>query len=361
MRKISFGPKTEALDLYLQGFSANEVVAKTGISKGAVISILKDAREGKFPGLELRERIDELHRLSVRLRKEGLELGKAKLGFSFFKRLLDMGVEPDRVKEWIDFCSELSPSALDSLVPAAMGLFRVEKETGKSYAEIASEVKELSTKREILTEEVGDLEAKEARTKELEEQMENSQKQVAELRAENGELERMATFLDGFLKEKAEKFGLSPSELEEKIKEFVSLEDEIVSRRKEKGKLEGELEVLTERHEKFSARLNKASADFEKDLKLIKQVKDELTTLAEIKGRYEEEVEEIKWARKVIPFLYDPHGVADRDYNLVSIVVNCLDKWIESRWGPLERLNLRWNEVKSYVNSKRKELRGFAQ
>jgi hypothetical protein len=88
-------------------------------------------------------------------------------------------------------------------------------------------------------------------------------------------------------------------------------------------------------------------------------VKDELITLAEIKGRYEEEVEEIKWAQKVIPFLYDPQGVDDRDYNLVSIVANCLDKWIENQpeWGPLERFNLRWSEVKSHVSSKRKELR----
>jgi hypothetical protein len=150
VRKISFETKMGALELYLQGFSADEVVAKTGISKGAVISILRDAREGKFPGLELKERIDELHSFSVRLRKEGLELGKAKLGFSFFKRLLDMGVEPDRVKEWIDFCSELSPSPPDSLLPVAMELFRVKKETGKGYTEIASEVKELSTKSRYL-------------------------------------------------------------------------------------------------------------------------------------------------------------------------------------------------------------------
>jgi myosin heavy subunit len=361
MRKINFEARMEVIDLYLQGLSADEVVAKTDISKGAVISILKDAREGKFPGLELKERIDELHRLSVRLRKEGLELGQAKLGFSFFNRLSNMGVEPNKVKEWIDFCSKLSPSPPDSLLPAAMELFRVEKETGKGYAEIALEVKELSTKRQKLTEEIGELQSKEARAKELEEQTENSHRQVNELRAEKSELERVVTSLDSFLKKRADKFGLPPSELEEKVKELVSLEEEIANRRKEKNKLEGELDVLTERHEKLSALLNKASADFEKDLKLMKEVKHELTTLAEIKGRYEKEVEEIKWAQKVIPFLYDPHGVADRDYNLVSTVVNCLDRWIEPRWEPFERLNLKWNEVKNHVNSKRKELRGFVQ
>ena len=51
MRQISFQTKMEAIELYLGGFSTNEIVNKTGISKGAVISILKDAREGKFPRL----------------------------------------------------------------------------------------------------------------------------------------------------------------------------------------------------------------------------------------------------------------------------------------------------------------------
>ncbi len=44
-----------------------------------------------------------------------------------------------------------------------MAFFQVEKETGKSYAEIASEVKELSSQRDKLVEEVGDLSAKERR------------------------------------------------------------------------------------------------------------------------------------------------------------------------------------------------------
>ena len=90
------------------------MMAVNCLSKGAVISILKDAREGNFPRLELRDRIDELHSLSVRLRKENLDLTQAKLGFAFFKRLLDMDIEPEKLEEWIQFCSEISPSAFSS-------------------------------------------------------------------------------------------------------------------------------------------------------------------------------------------------------------------------------------------------------
>jgi hypothetical protein len=98
MRQISFQQKMEAIELYLEGISTNDIVDKSQISKGAVVSILKDAREGKFPVLELKDRIDELHGLSVRLRKEALDLTQARLGFTFLRRLLDMDIEPDKLK-----------------------------------------------------------------------------------------------------------------------------------------------------------------------------------------------------------------------------------------------------------------------
>jgi len=60
MRQISFQAKMEVLELHLQDLSVNEIVAKTGISKGMVISILRDVREGKFPHLELKKREDGL-------------------------------------------------------------------------------------------------------------------------------------------------------------------------------------------------------------------------------------------------------------------------------------------------------------
>jgi predicted DNA-binding protein YlxM (UPF0122 family) len=77
MRPISSQQKMEVIEFYLEGLSTNQIVDKSQISKGAIVSILKDAREGKFPALELKDRIDELHALSVRLRKEALDLSQA--------------------------------------------------------------------------------------------------------------------------------------------------------------------------------------------------------------------------------------------------------------------------------------------
>ena len=161
MRPISFQQKMGVIGLYLKGFSTNEIVDKSQISKGAVVSILKDAREGNFRGLELKDRIDELHGLSVRIRKEELDLTQARLGFTFFQRLLGIDIEPDKLKEWIDFNSEMSPTPPEGFILAAMELFHIEKATGKSYGEITSEVKELSSQMEKLVKEVEDLKASE--------------------------------------------------------------------------------------------------------------------------------------------------------------------------------------------------------
>lgn len=150
MRQISFQQKMEVIEFYLEGLSTNEIVDKSQISKGAVVSILKDVREGEFPGLELKDRIDELHTLSVRLRKESLDPSQARLGFIFLKRLLDIGIEPDKIKEWIGFCSEISPTPPAGFVPAAIELLHIQGATGKSYEGVASEVKELSSQRERL-------------------------------------------------------------------------------------------------------------------------------------------------------------------------------------------------------------------
>lgn len=130
MRQIPFQTKMEVLELYLQGHSADKVAEKTGVSKGAVVSIIKDAREGRYPQLDLKGRIDELHKLAVKLRKENLDLTQARLGFSFLQRLLAMGIELERLEEWIEFCSEISPSPPDGFIPVAMELLRIEKETG---------------------------------------------------------------------------------------------------------------------------------------------------------------------------------------------------------------------------------------
>ncbi|MCL0070157.1 hypothetical protein M1N85_05620 [Dehalococcoidia bacterium] len=105
--------------------------------------------------------------MAVRLRKQSLDLTQARLGFSFLQRLLAMGVEPDGLEEWIVFCSEVSPTLPEDFVPAAMELLKIKKETGLSYTDLSSQVRELAEERQRLIEAIGDLKASEKRCNEL--------------------------------------------------------------------------------------------------------------------------------------------------------------------------------------------------
>ncbi|MBM3117993.1 MAG: hypothetical protein FJ006_00315 [Chloroflexi bacterium] len=360
MKQIPSQTKMEVLDLYLQGLSGDKVSEKTGVSKGAVISIIKDAREGKYPQLELKGRIDELHNVAVRLRKQNLDLTQTRLGFSFLQRLLGIGVELDRLEEWIAFCSEMSPTPTEDFVPAAMELLNVERKTGLSYAELTSHIKGLTDRRQKLIDAVGELEAKERRHGELKAEIEKNEKRLSQLTLERERMEAGVNSLKSFIQKRSEELGIPQGELEAKLQELANLDAEIACKRSECNRLRGEIETLIERHEKLSSQMEKASADFDQDIKLIRQARQELTEIAELKGRYEAEVKDMEWAKGILPFLRYPDKVDDPEFKLASIVVGCIDKWLPKQslgfsWG------IKWGDITKHVQSKRTQFKQFRQ
>lgn len=354
MRQLEFQVKMNVLDLYLQGLSADRVAEKSGVSKGAVVAIIKDAREGKYPQLELKGRVYELHQLAVRLRKENLDIAQAGLGFSLLRRLADIGIEPEQLEEWLRFCEELSPGPPEGLIPAAMVLLRIEKETGLSYVELTAQVNELTGRRQKLIDAIGDLETKEKRHGDLKAEIEENEKKVGFLKLEKDRLAVAMDALNSFIQKRSDDLGIPPGELEPKLKELVNLDAEINSNRSEYNRLQGEIDALSERHQRLSSQMEQSSADFEQDIKLLKQIRQEVAAIAEMKGKYEQEIEHLEWAARVLPFLSDPDKVSDPDFDLIAIVINCIDKWIhlQPQWR-FGAFSLRWDEVKSYVEKQR--------
>ena len=361
MREIPYQAKIEALDLYLQGHSSNEIVNKTGISKGTVVSILGDAREGKFPVPGLKDRVDEFHALAIRLRKETLDVAEAKLGIVFLKRLAELGVEPEKLETWLGFCSEISPSPPEGFLPAAMEFFHLSKEVGKGYTQMLGEVKELSARRDSLAAEVGDLQSKEEKARELNKEIQGAEREVLRLQARRDELRPEVSQLDHLLQRKAAALGVPLAELESRLRELLSLEVEIATGRQERDRFQGEIEALTERERKVSARIEKACGDFRKDLELMKATRRELVEAGQLKGRLEKEIEGMEWSLRVIPFLSDPDKVPDKDSSLIAIVVNCVDKWIGAQPEFRYRTDPGWSYVKRCVPSRRMELRAASQ
>ncbi|GEM_PF-5619249 len=76
----SISNKDDRVAALPQGLSVDRVAEQSGVSKGAVISIIKDAREEKYPPLELKNKVDELHRMAVRLREDRLDISQAGVG-----------------------------------------------------------------------------------------------------------------------------------------------------------------------------------------------------------------------------------------------------------------------------------------
>ena len=357
MRAIPYEKKMGALELYLEGLSTNQVVEKTGISKGAVVGILQDARAGRFPVPSLAERLEEAHALGVRLKKQGIGLAEARLGLLFMKRLQELGVEPDKLEEWEEFSSRVGPEPPEGFLPAAMEFFKVAQEKGKSYAQLLAEVRELSERRDRLAAEVADLQIGEERARQLRGEIQGAESEAEALKARRDELKSEVDCLESLLERRAAALGTPVEDLEPRLKELIALEDEIAGVRKERDRLRGEVETLSGREREMSARMAKGVAELEKDLELLKATRRELVETGEIKGRLEKELEQMRWTARVMPFLSDPDRVAEEDFSLIAIVVACLDRWLPTQPQFWYRSDPRWSDVKGYVHSKRMELR----
>ncbi len=266
-----------------------------------------------------------------------------------------MNLEPDKLKEWVDFCSEISPTPPEGFIPAAMELFHLKKATGRSYGEISSEVKELSSQRGKLIKEVEDLKVNEAKAKELRSEIPKMQEEAQNLNMEKNKLEGTLREYISFIDKRAEKLGISPDEFEKRFKELIPLEEELSEKRSEKNKLAGEIEALSERREKLSAHMEQVSIDFQRDIKLVRDMRNELTQIAEMKGRYEREVEDMEWVEQIFPFLHYPDKVNDPDFELAAVVVGCIDKWLPTQNLGFPR-GIKWGEIMKHVQSKRANL-----
>jgi hypothetical protein len=354
---IEFDRKMRALELYAQGHTTDQVVEETGISKGSVISIIQDAKAGRFPVPDLRERLQETHALAVKLKKERLDLSQARVGFLFFKRLQELGVEPERLEDWTSFSSQVGNQLPEGFAPAAMEFFKVLQTGGGSYDGLVGEVKELAAQRDGLAAEVEDLRAKEERAKSLRGEVEKAESEVRALHARLDELRRVVGAMADVMEKRAAALGITVAELEARMKELLSVEGQIAQARAERDQFKGEAAAIEERNRVRTAQMSRAAADFEKDLALLKATRGELAETAEMKGRLEAELERVQWALRLMPFISDPANVADEDFALIAMVVECVDRWVGAQPKFRYNSNPSLGLVKEYVHGKRMELR----
>ena len=94
MPRLSVKKRMEVLRLHFLDFPYSEVVEKARISKGSVVNIIKELKEGVYFEFEnVINQVEVLRKLAVGLRKSNFNVTKALLGLTFFKHLVDLGVE----------------------------------------------------------------------------------------------------------------------------------------------------------------------------------------------------------------------------------------------------------------------------
>jgi len=189
MKPIQREKKLQVMSLYLLSFPYEEIVRTTGLSKGSVVAIIKEARAGalKVPGTTS-DQFNDLRRLASELRTKGLDPSQAALGVLFFDRFQSLGVALEDIDRWANLVKDfrLDDITAERFYEAAMRLWELEEREGKPFEEIVSEYEEFSKKNTRLNEEVGLLEG---RREELKLEVGNLGSDIKALKQEKKRLE----------------------------------------------------------------------------------------------------------------------------------------------------------------------------
>jgi len=142
MKEITRAKKLEVAQYYILGNLYSDIENRSGVSHGSVVNIVKELECGKLtiPGSSF-DRVDDLRRLSLELKKKGLEPSQALLGLLSFDRLRALEVTPELMDKWAELTKRLLPADLPAkdFVEAALRFDELEKSEGKPFAALAAE------------------------------------------------------------------------------------------------------------------------------------------------------------------------------------------------------------------------------
>lgn len=258
MRKIPVMKRMEVLRLYFMGYSYDNIVKKTEVSKGSVVNIIEELKEGRYPEFEsVIDLVDELRDLAVEIRKGGLEIPQASLGLRFYGRLQGLGVKPQALNDYIKMCRRISPQGfpVDRFVNIAIRLIKLEGKLGKPYNETLEDLeKELENKSLKLKELSSILESLEKRkislsseVKKLDMELSSTKAKLEVLVKGSENLEKLGLdkvcMLSSFIAE-CGKLGYNT----DRLKNLIKLVDE-------KKLLERQISTLKERHKTLNEEL----------------------------------------------------------------------------------------------------------
>lgn len=107
MREISQYIREQTVKLFLQGVTYDDISWKLRISKGSVVNIIDEFRDGKLslPD-DITDLVDELRRVVVDLKKHEVTVGQMRAFLRFHNRLKDVGEDDEGIEGMLDVLRE---------------------------------------------------------------------------------------------------------------------------------------------------------------------------------------------------------------------------------------------------------------
>lgn len=273
MPEISIRKRLNIVRLYLNGLSYQEIVSRAGVSKGTVVNVINELKEGQFPALEPQEQVDALREIAVEVRRSGLSVSQAALGLSAFKGIESLGVPPRDLAGALELFRQLTPDGVDTrqFVAAAMTFKEIRDRNGRSPEELQAWMNALEGRVSDLSERCEDLEP--------------VAKQVASLIRDRDLLAEEVASLACDGQEKKHRMDTQIKGRQERLK---SLESRIVETQRLIDQMDKRYLDQEERARQAEGRLNEANHAVEKLTKLGLVLKDlsELATRLALAARY---------------------------------------------------------------------------
>ena len=365
MKSISTKIKGKVFELFLQGYSYDEIAKQTGIGKGTVASIIDDFRNGVIPiPPGMGEYVDTLRKLAVDLKKQNTTVTQVLPYVKLHAKMQEMGVNDGQVDTWLDICQSIASQSASNnqFVQAAIELAEATVISGKTYGQVLldydkksdlnkkldSEIKKKKVEKTVLEQEYSDkvkqytaelntiTNAIDTAQKTFDDQTKHLKLQLDDLMIQKNLYTEEINAVSAILTTESGKTGLSQEETKQigkQIAEAGSLFVHNKNLKAQKQQLETEVKELVEKKSTLEDIAEKLQMKIRSDEMVIvgqKMRRDKLNAEIEVKGP---ELEKLKKSMKesediiyqanlVVGFLVSPKSLKEQHLdNLIRSLV----------------------------------------
>jgi len=157
----------KVISLWIMAVPEQDIATKVGVHVNTVRNYISEVRAGRYPKYDsFIPYLDDIRRLSQRLRSNSLTLEEAVTGIAIIEGLNQLGIQPAEIRPAIDFFQRVAPLDLpiQRFVRIALVITKLQSETGMSLPELnalatrlASEIPRLQNKESNLTQNINRL------------------------------------------------------------------------------------------------------------------------------------------------------------------------------------------------------------